>query len=261
MQGFWDLLHCWDDFCAPLAFLAAAEALRVTVPLCREFSLPVAPSKVAGSSTSINFLRIEINLLKQELRLPEAKLAQLLSTLHLWSTRRSATKRQLQSFIGQLSHAAAVVRPGRSFMRHLIDTMAIPRRQHHRVRLNLQCKADMAWWLLFVQGWNGVAFLPNLQVGEAVVADASGAWGCGAYTRKTLEWFQLPWPSSWDGTNIAAKELLPLVMAAAVWGKSWHGTLVHVWSDNQAVVAVLSSHSAHNPQLMHFLRCLFFFQA
>ena len=80
-----------------------------------------------GPSTSITFLGIRINSLKQELRLPEAKMAQLLSTLHLWSPRRSATKRQLQSFIGLLSHAVAVVRPGHSFMCHLIDTMAIPR--------------------------------------------------------------------------------------------------------------------------------------
>ena len=204
----------------PPASAAAAEALRVAVPLYSELGLPAAPSKVAGPSTSITFLGITIDSLKQELRLPEDKLSRLLTTLRLWSSRRSATKRQLQSLIGQLSHAAAVVRPGRSFMRHLIDTMAIPRRQHHMVRLNLRCKADIAWWLSFVQGWNGVSFLPNLQVGASVVADASGSWGCGAYSCRTLEWFQLPWPSSWDGICIATKELLPLVIAAAVWGKS-----------------------------------------
>ena len=153
----------------------------------------------------------------------------------------------------------AVVRLGRSFMRHLIDTMAIPKQQHHWVHLNLQCKANIAWWLSFVRGWNGMAFLPNPQVGAAVVADASSMWDCGAYTCKMLEWFQLPWLASWSGTCIAAKELLPLVMAARVWGKSWPTTLVQFWSDNQAAVAVLSTHSVRDPQLMHLLRCLFFF--
>ena len=38
-------------------------------------------------------------------------------------------------------------------------------------------------------------------------------------------------------------------------------TLVQFWLNNQAVVAVLSTHSARNPQLMHLLRCLFFFQS
>ena len=111
-----------------------------------------------------------------------------------------------------------------------------------------------------MQVWNGVAFLPNPQVGAAVVVDASGTKGCGAYTRKALECFRLPWPASCSGTYIAAKELFPLVMAAAVWGKSWRRTLVQFWSDNQAVVAVLSTRSAHHPQLMHLLRCLFSFR-
>ena len=248
-RGIQDFLHYLDDFffCSSPASTAAEEALRIAVPLCRLLSLPVAPDKVEGPSTSIIFLGILIDSLKQELRLPEAKLVQLLNSLRLWSRRRSATKRELQSLIGQLNHAAAVVRPGRSFMCHLIDTMAIPRRQHHWVRLNLQCKADIAWWLSFVRGWNGVALFPNLQIGVAVVADASGLWGCGAYTCGSLEWFQLPWPLSWENTSIAAKELLPLVIAAAIWGRSWHGTLVRFWSDNQAILAVLSSRTARNP--------------
>ena len=66
--------------------------------------------------------------------------------------------------------------------------MAIPKRQHHRVSLNLQCKADIAWWRSFMRGWKGTAFLPNPKVGEAVVADVSGTWACGAYTNKMLEW-------------------------------------------------------------------------
>ena len=149
---------------------------------------PPSDSRQGSRPVNLHHLpRIFINSLKQELRLLEAKPTQLLNTLHLWSTRQSATNRQLQTLIGQLNHAAAVVRPGRSFMHHLIDTMAIPRGQHHKVHLYLQCKANIARWLLFVRGWNGVALFPNLQVGVAVVADASGSWGCGAYTRRTRE--------------------------------------------------------------------------
>ena len=170
--------------------------MGVAVPLCSELGLPTAPSKVASPSTFITFLGIIIDSLRQELRLLDDKLSQLLTMLHLWYSKRSATKRQLQALIGQLSHAAAVVRPGHSFMHHLIDTMTIPRRQYHMVRLNLQCKADIAWWLSFVRDWNGMSFLPNLQVRASVMADASDSWGCGAYSQRTLEWFQFPWPSS-----------------------------------------------------------------
>ena len=262
-RGIRRFIHYLDDFffCMPPVPADLPDPLRAAIPLCAELGLPVAPDKVAGPATTITFLGIEIDSVQQELRLPQPKLTRLLHTLRLWSNRRSATKRELQSLIGQLNHAAVVVRPGRTFMRHLIDTMSIPKRQHHRVRLNLQCKADIAWWLSFVQQWNGVAFLPSLPSRTSVVADASGSWGCGAYDSTTREWFQLPWPAPWKQVGIAPKELLPLVVAAAIWGAAWHGSLVQFWSDNQAVVAVLSTRSSRDTQMLHLLRCLFFFQA
>ena len=45
-----------------------------------------------------------------------------------------------------LSHAATVVRPGRVFLRQLIDTAKLPRLPSHKVRLNAGCRADISWW-------------------------------------------------------------------------------------------------------------------
>ena len=62
-------------------------------------------------------------------------------------------------------------------------------------------------------------------------------------------WFQFQWPSDWTDVNIATKELFPLVVAAAIWGVRWKGGSVLFRSDNQAVVAALSSYSARDPPL------------
>ena len=81
-------------------------------------------------------------------------------------------------------------------------------------------------------------------------------------TRSTLFGSRLNGPApTWAGLNIAAKELLPLVIGAAIWSSSWHGRCVNFITDNQAVVQVLSSHSARDPHLAHLLCSLFFFQA
>ena len=48
--------------------------------------------------------------------------------------------------------------------------------------------------------------------------DTSGSWGCGALWDG--QWLQVAW-SEWpslDSANISAKELLPVVVAAATWG-------------------------------------------
>lgn len=65
----------------------------------------------------------------------------------------------------------------------------------------------------------------------------------------------------WKNTNIAVKELLPLVIGAALWGDAWEATEVSLFSDNEAVVASLAPRSARLPSLVHLLRCLFFFEA
>ena len=63
------------------------------------------------------------------------------------------------------------------------------------------------------------------------------------------------------GVNIANKEFIPIVIAAALWGKSWSGRVVCCRCDNEAVVAVLNKRTSRDGDLMHLLRCLIFFEA
>jgi hypothetical protein len=84
--------------------------------------------------------------------------------------------------------------------------------------------------------------------------------GCGAVGSND-NWFQIQWPKSWADYHIAAKELVPVVMAVALWGAPWQSTTVLVRSDNAAVVAALTSGSARDPILMHLLHSLHFFLA
>ena len=171
------------------------------------------------------------------------------------------SKHELQVLLGLLGHASTVVRPGRTFIRQLIELSKKPRLPSHKVRLNLDCRADLAWWSNFIDGWNGVALFPGLPTGPTVVSDASGSWGCGAFCEPSVNWFQLEWYPSWRSVNIAAKELVPIVISAAVWGASWRGKSIRFLSDNQAVVTCLTNRSAQDPCMVHLLRCLFFFEA
>ena len=91
-------------------------------------------------------------------------------------------------------------------------------------------------------------------------SDAYGTWGCGA-VNDTSQWFQVKWPQSWTNHHIAAKEMVPVVIALAIWGGQWKSSTVLARSDNMAVVCALSSGTARDPLLMHLLRCLHFFSA
>ncbi len=62
-------------------------------------------------------------------------------------------------------------------------------------------------------------------------------------------------------TQIAGKELFPIIIAAAVWGRDWSGKVVRFNCDNEAVVEVIKSGSTKDNFLSHLLRCLFFIEA
>ncbi len=58
--------------------------------------------------------------------------------------------------------------------------------------------------------------------------------------------------------GIAAKELVPIVVAAALWGAQWAGRHICFHSDNDAVVSIIQRRSAKHLLITHLLRCLFF---
>ncbi len=72
---------------------------------------------------------------------------------------------------------------------------------------------------------------------------------------------QYTWPASWAGIHITVKELLPIMMACAMWGGQWSIMSVKCLCDNSAVMAILNSGTSKNTLAMHLMRCLTFFWA
>ena len=166
------------------------------------------------------------------LSLPHDKLTCTLALVLSWRSRQAATKRELQSLIGHLNHAAIIVLPGRTFLRRMIDLMKTTNLPRHHVRLTAEFKSDLHWWVSFLPRWNGRSIVPQEDPSHEVTSDASGGWGCGAVTN-TGQWFQVQWPESWSEINIAVKEMVPVVISVAIWGAK---SLLSVRTDNMAVV-------------------------
>ena len=78
-----------------------------------------------------------------------------------------------------------------------------------------------------------------------------------------LKWSQLKGSSSgkFGDLPITQKEVLPVVLACAVWGREWNKRQVVVHCDNEAAVVVLNSGYSRDPHIMHLLRALFFIKA
>ena len=178
------VIHYLDDFLfggRPNAD-TSRRSLDLALHTCEVLGFPVMSEKVV------------IDTAAMEIRLPEEKLHHLKSLLRAWISRRSCTKRELLSLIGSLQHAGAVVKPGRIFLRRMID---LSKRQIHLdapLRLNTEFRADLRWWATFIGLWNGVSIISALcrrPVDAWLTSDASGSWGCGAYFHRC--WFSISW--------------------------------------------------------------------
>ena len=267
-RGVNSAIHYLDDFLVlgPPEQPVCSQALATTLELCADLGFPVAPEKTEGPKTTLTFLGIEIDTSLGQIRLPQEKLQRLSGTISSWmkqtshpTPRGSGRKRDLLSLIGLLNHAATVVRPGRAFLRNLIDASGTMQSLDHWIHLNRAARADLAWWHTFLYAWNGMSIIPPTNSPLLVVSDASGSWGCGAVHEDL--WFQLQWPESWAPITIAPKELVPIVVAVTLWGPYWAGKCVQCLCDNTAVVSAVNKGAAKDPTLSHLLRILAFLVA
>ena len=141
-----------------------------------------------------------------------------------YTPHRTGTKRDLLSLMGLLNHAATVVHSGRTFLRSQIDCSTTVAHLDHHVTLRAQAREDIAWWHTFVGRWNGLSLLPEAEPSHFIYSDASGKWGCGAFHGN--KWFQIHWRESWTQAHITVKELVPTVVAIALWGYSLVGRCI-----------------------------------
>ena len=145
-------------------------------------------------------------------------------------------------------------------LHRIIDLALKAKKQHYNIRLNKSFRSDLQWWAQFLRTWNGIGMMVKERATSQrvmLMCDASGSWECGAFT-SAGDWFLLQWPESWANVHITVKELLPIVISIATWGKQWAEEMGLCHCDNAAVVNILWLGWCRNDLAMHLLRSLFF---
>ena len=263
-RGVRAVIHYMDDFLlmgAP-GTTECSHALATTIATCKELGVPLADDKTEGPITELSFLGIQLNSTRMLTSLPLDKLSSLrMMVKDLAGGRVVRNKQALESLVGHLVHAATVFPLGKAFLNALFATKAAIK--PGRVgRLNLAARSELAWWDSLLEHWPGTSvhqFLLLKSPDRHLFTNASGSWGCGAWSAP--HWFCMQWSRQLESQSIAIKELLPIVFSVAVWGRSWRERLILCHCDNKAVVSQVNTLHARDPQAGHLLRCLAYLQA
>ena len=143
--GLKNMLHILDDF----LFLGPANSevcltdLNIFLALCKHIGVPIKTSKTEMPTSIITFMGLTLDSDLMEARLPPDKLSKLRDLLQFHSKRRKITLLELQSLVGFLNFCCSVVRPGRAFLRRLINLtigLSVP---SHRITLNKEARRGM----------------------------------------------------------------------------------------------------------------------
>ena len=137
-QGVKFLYHYLDDYIT-LGKPNSTECQANLADSCSRLGISIAQEKYEGPNTCLTFLGIEVGTQTLELHLPADKLTRVMRTVGEWLGRKAARKRDLESLLGLLQHVAKVVRPGRRFVRRLIQAMSAARSRDHFCTAGRRC--------------------------------------------------------------------------------------------------------------------------
>ena len=106
--------------------------------------------------------------------------------------------------------------------------------------------------------WDDVQCLSHVPAGSHYVGHIKlGLWGF----YHSVAMVSVAMASTWKNVHITFKELVPVVMAVALWGGRWRGGTILCRSGNAAVVSIVNSGRSDKELAMHLVRTLSFYTA
>ena len=256
------VIHYMDDFlCIGPAKSMGVSCHRVVQALksvCEELGIPLAQEKSEGPTTRLTFLSLELDSSLMQVRVPHDKLAKARSKISKVLSLKTTAVKEIQSLVGLLNFICRAVRPGRAFLRRLIDLTQGQTVGKRQLTLSEGARLDLQSWLLFLECFNGISVIPEecwLNNEEIdLFTDSSGGIGFGGYLNG--KWFNGKWSSRdvVSNNSIAWKEMVPITMAVLVWGEELRNRRIVLNTDNMSIKFVINKQTSHDPKIMKLVR-------
>lgn len=252
--------HILDDF----IFVSSANSAKCTLALdiflrmCRSLNVPINAAKTIYPATSVEVHGVLIDTIRMIAMLPQDKLIKARTEVSALRRKKRATLKQFQSMIGFLNFACRVVRPGRAFLRRLIEPTMKVAKSNHFIRISSETRLDLTAWLHFLEYYNGVSLLLELRWRSSETlrlhTDAAGSVGFGAVFGN--QWSQGLFNDKERELHITVLELYPILLALALWYSDLKNSCVLFMCDNEAVVHIINSQTAKDKTVMKLVRPL-----
>ena len=160
-----------DDYVRFSVPSIARESFASLFDLMKQLGLTVSEKKLVPPSTQMVCLGVLIDTEKGTVSIPSEKLHQINDMVKEWLTKKTCTKRQLQSMLGLLLYIHKCVKPARAFLNCML---ALLRSGHvyQKIDLTSDFRRDLRWFGKFLPLYNGVSLYDHRPIDFTLELDA-----------------------------------------------------------------------------------------
>lgn len=230
--------------------------------VCEKLAVPVANEKSVGPCTKLIFLGLELDSVCLLIRIPLHKIEELQEVMAHIITCKKVTLREFQSMVGKLAFFSRAICSSRAFLRRFYDAMINIKKSYHRIRISKEIRQDISMWLVFLNDFNGVSYIPEGAWYDSdtlqLFTDSAGSrdLGCGCFFQQ--EWAYFQWPHAWGNgevlKDITFLEMVPVLLSLELWGEQLKHRRLILYIDNEALVAVINKQTSRSKRLMRLVR-------
>ena len=248
-----------DDIAAVAKWSVAYQSFQFILDMLQSLGIWEAEPKRCPPDVIMEFLGVGINSIQLRIFLTDARMLEIRAETKRWLNKKMASRKDIQQLVGKLSFAASTVRSGRLFFSRILNFLrTLPK---HGIRpVPMETKKDIAWWHNFVQFYNGVSMIQELQWRkvDSVISTDACLTGLGGFAEG--EYFHCEVPEKFHSKEISINELecLAVMIAVKVWAAKLSGKKVLLHCDNESTVSVLNSGKAKHPLTQACLREVMF---
>lgn len=257
---FLDFDHYLDDFLGIGDTRDIHSSFRISddfthiLELCEILGIPLA-DKTVFPTTRLTFLGFVLDTIDLTISLPDEKRYAYIAEIVNLKGKRAFKKKDLESLLGKLLHASTVIPIGRAFLRSLINKSTRAHFASSWVNLSKEERLNLDWWVALLSHWSGISLMRFCKwetlVDFELSSDAALTKGFGIVNGN--DWVSGIWPGN-APSNIAVLELIPIVLAAILWGDSWSGKCILFHTDSMAAHFSAQSLLPSDPHLSSLIR-------
>lgn len=188
--------------------------------------------------------------------LPATKVQEMLQKILEVQRSRSITLKKLQSIIGSLNWACAVIVPGRAFLRRLIDlTIGVTNPSHH-INLTRSVRLDFKMWSTFLSQFNHKCiFLPQKWITSYKL---SWVWYISVSKRCCIifrnGWTQFQLPDNIAAVDIVLQNIFAIFVSLSLMATQWKDKCILLLHSNKTIVEVIKKCTHKNVGYMYYVR-------